>query len=86
MEGSGDRLMSDGYGFGGGLPALIRRPILLWEAIRTGFAMRAHRGLFPSSVYVDWRVHTAYGAGMSETRQADLESYLLWRRRMRALS
>ncbi len=78
--------MSDGQGLGGGLLALVRRPILLWEAVRAGIAMRAHRGLFPSSVYIAWRVHTAYGAGMSETRQEDLESYLQWRRRMRALS
>ncbi len=66
--------------------ALIGRPILLWEAVRAGFAMRAHGGLLPSSKYLEWRVHTAYGAGMSETRHEDLESYLLWRRRMRAIS
>jgi hypothetical protein len=48
--------------------------------------MRAHRGVLPSSVYIDWRFHTAYGAGMSETRHEDVESYLKWRRQMRALS
>jgi hypothetical protein len=48
--------------------------------------MRAHGGLLPSSVYVEWRVHTAYGDRMSETSADDLESYLCWRRRMRALS
>lgn len=66
--------------------ALLGRPVLLWEAVRAGCAMRAHGGLLPSSKYLDWRVHTAYGSGMSETRQEDVESYLLWRRRMRALS
>lgn len=78
--------MSVGLGFGGVLLALTRRPVLLWEAFRAGFAMRAHRGVLPSSVYIDWRFHTAYGAGMSETRHEDVESYLKWRRRMRALS
>jgi len=78
--------MTHRLSLGGGWLALFRRPVLLWEAIRAGVAMRAHGGLLPSSVYLDWRVHTAYGAGMSETRQDDLESYLSWRRRMRALS
>lgn len=82
--------MSVGFGFGLGnrraLLVLIRRPVLLWEAVRAGIAMRAHGGVLPSSAYIAWRVHTAYGGGMSETRQDDLESYLLWRRRMRDLS
>ncbi|HEX6147085.1 MAG TPA: hypothetical protein VF083_09940 [Acidimicrobiia bacterium] len=48
--------------------------------------MRRHRGFLPSSDYIAWRVHTAYGNGMSETRQEDLASFLMWRRRMRGLS
>ncbi|MGA7228592.1 MAG: hypothetical protein WBZ40_13075 [Acidimicrobiia bacterium] len=68
---------------GGFLLTSIRRPVLFWEAIRAFFAMRSHRGLFPSSSYVDWRVHTAYGDGMSGIRQDDLIEFLAWRRRMR---
>jgi hypothetical protein len=78
--------MIDGLRLGGGWLRLAGRPVLLWEAIRAGVAMRSRHGMLPSSEYLDWRVHTAYGAGMSETRQEDLESYLSWRRRMRALS
>jgi hypothetical protein len=78
--------MSDGLGMAGMLLTLVRRPVLLWEAIRAGAAMRARRSMFPSSTYIDWRVHTAYGVDNPETQRQDLESYLLWRRRMRGLS
>jgi hypothetical protein len=78
--------MIDGLGRGWGWLNLLRHPALLGEALRAGVSMRAHGRFLPSSVYLDWRVHTAYGSGMSETRQEDLESYLRWRRRMRALS
>jgi len=78
--------MSNGLGLAGALSALIRRPVLLWEAVRAGIAMRARGGLLPSVAYIEWRIHTAYGVGDSETRIEDLESYLQWRRRMRDLS
>lgn len=78
--------MSIGRGLVKGMLPLITRPVLLWEALRVSVAMRRHRGFLPSSEYIAWRFHTAYGYGMSETRQEDLASYLLWRRRMRALS
>ena len=68
------------------LLTLVTRPVLLWEALRVSVAMRRHRGFLPSSEYIAWRIHTAYGDGMSETRQEDLASYLMWRRRMRRLS
>jgi hypothetical protein len=78
--------MSIGLGPGKGLLTLVARPVLLWEALRVSVAMRRHGGFLPSSDYIAWRVHTAYGDGMSETRQEDVASYLRWRRRMRALS
>jgi hypothetical protein len=78
--------MSNEWGLGKDLLTLVARPVLLWEALRVGAAMRRHRGFLPSSVYIAWRFHTAYGDGMSETRQEDLTSYLSWRRKMRALS
>jgi len=78
--------MSNGLGLAGVLSALIRRPVLLWEALRTGLAMRARGRMLPSAAYIEWRVHTAYGVGDPETRIEDLESYLQWRRRMRGLS
>jgi len=78
--------MSDGLGFVGVVLTLIRRPVLLWEAMRAGVAMRTRRGILPSSTYIDWRIHTAYGFKNPETQREDLESYLLWRRRMRGLS
>jgi hypothetical protein len=78
--------MSIGRGLVRDLLTLVARPVLLWEALRVSVAMRRHRGFLPSSEYIAWRFHTAYGDGMSETRQEDLASYLSWRRRMRALS
>jgi hypothetical protein len=79
-------LFSIGPGLGKILLTLVTRPVLLWEALRVSVAMRRHRGFLPSSEYIAWRIHTAYGDGMSETRQEDLASYLMWRRRMRGLS
>jgi hypothetical protein len=81
--GNGYRFMRDGLGMREVLSTLIRRPALLGEAVRVFFAMRSHRGLSPSSAYLDWRVHTAYGDGMSGFRQDDLATFLSWRRRMR---
>lgn len=77
--------MRAGPGIGRGVLRLAGRPVLLWEALRAGVAMRRHRGLLPSSDYITWRVHTAYGDDMSETRHEDLASYLRWRRMMRAI-
>ena len=79
-------VMRIGLGLDRGLLTLVGRPVLLWEAIRAGAAMRRLGGVLPSSDYVAWRIHTAYGDGPSETRHEDLASYLSWRRRMRALT
>ncbi|MGI9609020.1 MAG: hypothetical protein ACR2NL_01870, partial [Acidimicrobiia bacterium] len=68
---------------GSHLLVLIRKPVLVWEAIRASFAMRGHGGLRPSSDYLDWRVHTAYGDSMSQVTSEDLMAFLSWRRRMR---
>jgi len=65
---------------------LASRPVLLWEALRAGVAMRRRHGLLPSSDYMVWRMYTAYGTGMAEPRPEDLASYLTWRRKMRAIS
>jgi hypothetical protein len=78
--------MGDGLGMGFSLSTLPRRPILLWETVRVFFALRSHRGIFPSSAYVAWRVHTAYGDGMSAISAEDLTSFVSWRRLMRAIS
>ncbi len=78
--------MRIGPGLGRGLLRLVGRPVLLWEAVRAGAAMRRRGGVLPSSDYIAWRIHTAYGDGLSETRDEDLASYLSWRRRMRALT
>jgi len=75
--------MTNRLGLGRNLPALARRPVLMWEALRAIFAMRSHRRLFPSSNYLNWRVHTAYGDVMSQTPSEDLLSFLAWRRLMR---
>lgn len=84
--GVSDRSIPDGPGLGRGLFALAGRPILLWEAVRAAVAMRRRHGAFPSNVYLDWRLHTAYGHASTEPRPEDLASYLSWRRRMRAIS
>ena len=78
--------MHSGPGLGRGLFALAGRPILAWEALRVAVAMRRRRGALPSTVYLDWRMHTAYGQAQTELRPEDLASYLSWRRRMRAIS
>ena len=64
---------------------LIRRPVLLWEAMRASLAMRRRGGLMPSEAYLAWRIYTAYGKDIPSARPADLFHYLRWRRRMRRL-
>jgi hypothetical protein len=83
--GVSDRSTRSGPGLGRGLLMLAGRPVLLWEAVRAGVAMRRRHAAFPSSHYLAWRLDTAYGHG-AEARPEDLASYLSWRRRMRALS
>lgn len=84
--GHGYRIVRNRLGIGRHLLALIRRPILLWEAARVSVAFRTHRGLFPSSEYLDWRFHTAYGDDMSAVVVEDTIAFLGWRRRMRRVA
>jgi hypothetical protein len=84
--GNGYRIMNLNLGLGRTLAALFVRPVLLWEAVRALAAVRVHRGLVPSSDYLHWRVHTAYGDAMSKTTSEDLIKFLDWRRLMRDFS
>ncbi len=73
-------------GLGSHLKVLVREPLLLWEAVRAGFAMRRLGRLLPSSAYLDWRTHTAYGDSNASVASIDVVHYLRWRREMRAMS
>ncbi len=86
FAGNGYRMISNRLGLGRHALVLARRPVLLWEAVRAGFALRSHRGLRPSSDYLNWRVHTAYGDSMSQPTSEDLVAYLAWRRLMRRVA
>lgn len=70
----------------GAILALVRRPRLLFEAIRTWFAMRRRGRVTPSASYLQWRSFTAYGESSATTSTQDLVYYLSWRRAMRAMS
>jgi len=78
--------MGQRLGLNGGLLTLVRRPVLFWEAIRAGWAMRSRGGVTPSPEYLAWRLHTAYGDDARSVRPEDLAAYLGWRRMMRKLS
>ena len=70
----------------GAILALVRRPTLLLEAIRTWFAMQRRGGLTPAAPYLEWRLSTAYGESSATASAQDLVKYLVWRRAMRAMS
>lgn len=73
-------------GFGrDALFALVRRPLLLLEAVRTSLAMRRKGGFAPSGPYLAWRNVTAYGDEIATIGAQDLLNYLSWRREMRAI-
>ena len=78
--------MTARLGLGGQLTALIREPVLLWEAVRALFAMRRLGRLLPSSAYLDWRTYTAYGDSNAPVTPIDMVYYLRWRREMRSIS
>ena len=78
--------MGQRLGLRTGLWRLIRTPVLLWEALRAGVAMRGRDRLTPSPHYLAWRMHTAYGDDAAPVRSEDLATYLRWRRAMRSLS
>ena len=65
--------------------ALVRRPLLLFEAVRTWFAMRRQGGFGLSGHYLSWRNVTAYGDELTTIGAQDLLNYLSWRREMRAI-
>lgn len=62
---------------------LIRRPVMMLEAVRVYFAMRRHGRLTPSAAYLEWRAYTAYGDHKAGFRSDDLFHYLTWRRHFR---
>ncbi len=64
---------------------LIRRPILLLEAVRSWFAMRRIGGLGVAGAYLAWRGSTAYGDHKTTASAQDVLNYLSWRREMRAI-
>jgi hypothetical protein len=70
----------------GVIVVLMRRPILLVEAVRAWFAMRRRGRVLPSSAYLSWRRATAYGDPMATASAHDLVYYLEWRRQMRVMS
>lgn len=65
--------------------ALMARPSLLLEAIRSAVEMRGSGSLLPSKAYVEWRAQTAYGSSNAAGPTADLVHYLEWRRQMRRI-
>lgn len=73
------------FAYSRALRALVRHPVLLWEAIRTSLAMRRRGGVRPASPYLEWRLHTAYGGQVADAPTADLVDFLRWRRSMRSI-
>ncbi len=73
-------------GLGSHLTALIKEPILLWEALLAFFSVRRRRSVFPSSDYLGWRLATAYGSANTQAPSVDMVHYLRWRRQMRKIT
>ena len=69
----------------GVVSALLRRPPLLLEALRTWWAMRRVGGIGVSGSYLAWRSLTAYGETSTTVSAQDLLHYLDWRRGMRSV-
>jgi len=65
--------------------ALLRRPSLLVEAVRSGWALRRHGRPYPSKAYLKWRIQTAYGNSDAAVSTSDLVHFLEWRRQMRRI-
>ena len=65
--------------------ALLRRPRLLLEAIRSGWTMRRHGRPYLSGAYIGWRIQTAYGTTNADMTSSDLVHYLEWRQQMRRI-
>ena len=81
--GHGYRIVRRRLGWGRQGLFLVAHPVLLWEALRMSFALRPQGSLMPSSEYLGWRFHTAYGNEASPTLSEDLAQFLRWRRTMR---
>ncbi len=74
--------MFNRLGIGGLFWPLLGRPGLWGEAIRAAASVRRRGRLGPSSAYLSWRSHTAYGEAMAFPAR-DFIEFLEWRRRMR---
>jgi hypothetical protein len=61
-----------------------RRPGLIIEGIRAFLGNRRRGRILPSSSYLAWRSHTAYGS-VAPVATDDLIEFLAWRRSMRRL-
>ena len=71
---------------GSSLSSLMRRPVLAAESVRALMSVRRRARPWPSSDYLGWRLHTAYGEGGDSAFDAqDFLHYLEWRRRMRIM-
>lgn len=70
----------------------LRRPHRIPAIVGMGWAFRA-RGWYrrfpfipwPSAQYVRWRMETAWGSAEAEPEQDELERFVVWSARMRAL-
>lgn len=70
----------------GAIPALLRRPSLWFEAVRSWWGMRSSNWrVGVSQPYLEWRLLTAYGDETDAMRGQDLLEFLLWRRGMRRM-
>lgn len=69
----------------GAITALIRRPPLLLEALRTWLAMRRVGGIGMAGPYLAWRSLTAYGDISATISAQDVLHYLHWRKGMRSV-
>jgi hypothetical protein len=70
---------------GSSLSSLMRRPALAAESVRALMSVRRRARPWPSSDYLGWRLHTAYGDGQTALEMNDFIHYLEWRRRMRMM-
>jgi hypothetical protein len=69
----------------GVITAVLLRPALWLEAVRTWSTLRRRGGVAGSQVYVGWRMYTAYGDHSTTASAQDVLNYLQWRREMRTI-
>ena len=77
--------MNIGLGIPRHIGALLRRPMLFWEALHTFWTMRRHGRPYRSQAYLSWRLQTAYGDASVSMTPHDLVDYLEWRKQMRRI-